>query len=258
MHKLGEINEKSDEKKRIILCLQRKTPAFLFADMQGRYAILSASEIERIIVKSKRTLLLGLTCGIVCAVSVFLYTGTVKAEASADREEMLARYGGEQIEACVATRDIAAGETVSASNVSQKTWITQLLPEEAVLLSDDAIGKKATSSISKGEVVTAKRFASEDQSIDVPEGLSALSVPAKDVQAIGGSVHAGMKVDVYATGASATEVLAREVLVLATSTGESTNSSTAFSWITLALKNESVQELIAASQKTELYFVLPG
>ena len=76
----------------------------------------------------------------------------------------------------------------------------------------------------------------------MPEGLTALSVPAKDVQAVGGAVAAGSRVDVYATGGTSTDVLASGVLVLATS----------------ASAPESVQEIVAAAQKTELYFTLPG
>lgn len=208
--------------------------------------------------KGKKTIVAGIACGIVCAICVFLYTSSVQAEALAGREEILSRYGGEQIEACVATKDISAGETIGTSNVSQTTWVAHLLPDSAVLSLDEVIGKKTTSPIVKGEVVTTKRFATEDNAIAAPEGTSALSVPAKDVQAIGGAIEAGMKVDVYATGPTSTDVIAREVLVLATSIGEVGGSSSGIAWLTLALRDESIQEVITASQKTELYFVLPG
>lgn len=208
--------------------------------------------------KSRKSTIIGIFCGLACAFSVFLYTSTVQAEALAEREEILARYGGEQIEVCVATRDIAVGETVNTNNVATKTWVVDLLPENAVLTLDEVVGKKTSSGIAKGEVITVGRFEQESQDFDIPEGMSALSVPAKDVQAVGGSLVAGMKIDLYATGATSTNLLAKEVLVLATSVGESSGSSPGFSWVTLALKNESVEEIIAASQKMELYFVLPG
>ena len=95
--------------------------------------------------------------------------------------------------------------------------------------------------------------------LDVPEGLTALSVPAKDVQAVGGAVAAGSRVDVYATGGTSTDVLASGVLVLATSASAQESTTDAkVSWITVAVAPESVQEIVAAAQKTELYFTLPG
>ena len=93
----------------------------------------------------------------------------------------------------------------------------------------------------------------------MPEGLTALSVPAKDVQAVGGAVAAGSRVDVYATGGTSTDVLASGVLVLATSASAQESTTDAkVSWITVAVAPESVQEIVAAAQKTELYFTLPG
>lgn len=208
--------------------------------------------------KKRKTTIIGILCGAFCALAVFLYTNNVQAEALADREEILSRYGGDQVEACVATRDISPGETISSSNVALKTWVAHLLPENAVLSLDEVLGQKVTSSVTKGEVVTSKRFTSEGKTFEAPEGTSALSVPAKDVQAVGGAIEAGMKVDIYATGATSTEILARDVLILSTSASDSSSSTGGFSWVTLALENKSIQEVIAASQKMELYFVLPG
>lgn len=101
------------------------------------------------------------------------------------------------------------------------TW----LPAEAFRSSDDVVGKKASSTILAGEVLSERRFRDAGSRLDVPEGLTALSVPAKDVQAVGGAVAAGSRVDVYATGGTSTDVLASGVLVLATSASaqESTN-----------------------------------
>ena len=70
---------------------------------------------------------------------------------------------------------------------------------------------------------------------------------------------AGTRVDVYATGGTSTDVLASGVLVLATSASAQESTTDAkVSWITVAVAPESVQEIVAAAQKTELYFTLPG
>ena len=139
-----------------------------------------------------------------------------------------------------------------------RLWVADLLPAEAFRSSDDVVGKKASSTILAGEVLSERRFRDAGSRLDVPEGLTALSVPAKDVQAVGGAVAAGSRVDVYATGGTSTDVLASGVLVLATSASAQESTTDAKVWITVAVAPESVQEIVAAAQKTELYFTLPG
>lgn len=205
--------------------------------------------------KKPVTVFAGIVCGIVCAAAVFVYLQSVKGEADEIRAEALARYGGEQVEVCVATRDIAVGEKVDASNTVAKLWLADLLPSDPVRSVRDVADERLGSPVYEGEVVTAKRFAHEDRAIDAPAGLSVLSIPVKDVQALGGSVSPGLRVDVYATGSSETELIAEDVPVVSASNDGGSGSIT---WVALAVDPQSVQELIAASQKTELYLVLPG
>ena len=141
--------------------------------------------------KRSRTTIIGIACGLACAACVFAYAQGVRGEADAARAEALARYGGEQLEVCVAKRDIAAGESVDASAVETRLWVADLLPAEAFRSSDDVVGKKASSTILAGEVLSERRFRDAGSRLDVPEGLTALSVPAKDVQAVGGAVAGG-------------------------------------------------------------------
>ena len=50
-----------------------------------------------------------LACGLCCALCVALYLASVRGEVDAARAEALERYGGDQVEVCVAKRDMAAG-----------------------------------------------------------------------------------------------------------------------------------------------------
>lgn len=208
--------------------------------------------------KQKQMTIIAVACGLVCALCVAVFMASVQGEADSARAEALARYGGEQVEAYVATRDIVAGERVDLSAVETKLWVADLLPENAVRSSSDAVGKTATSTIFKGEVITAGRFEVGQDVIDVPAGKQAVSVPAKAVQAVGGAIHAGMSIDVYSSGDSSTAAIATNVNVLDTSVGPSGSLSGDAGWITLAVNPEKVQEVISASNKTTLYFTLPG
>lgn len=209
--------------------------------------------------KQRQMTIVAVGCGAACALCVLAFMSSVQGEADAARAEALARYGGEQVEVCVATRDIAAGERVDLSAVEARLWVADLLPESPLRETATAVGRVATSSILKGEVVSEQRFESDRDVLEVPADKEAVSVPAKAVQAVGGAIRPGMSVDVYSSGDTATTAIAQGVVVLDTSVGDSGSLvSSDAGWITLAVEPAKVQELIAASNRTTLYFVLPG
>lgn len=209
------------------------------------------------ITKRNKSIIIGLFFGLCCALCVGLYLANVEEKANAAQAEILARYGGDQIEVCVARRDIGAGETLAESDLDTKTWVATLLPADAITSKKDAVGKLVGSAILEGEVISSKRFGYETADIDVPAGFVALSVPAKEVQSVGGTLHSGMYCDIYVVGASATSRIGSSVLVLATSMEDGITSS-GNNWITIALPPTNVEEMVSAAQNLELYFTLPS
>ena len=203
--------------------------------------------------RKRATFVFAIVCGMVCAGSVLTYTYQVEANAAAQRTEALARYGGDQIEVCVATRSIAAGETVDASNVNTRQWLVDLLPENPVTNLSDVAGMQATSPIVAGEVLSHARFEGLATAIAVPAGLQAVGVELGSAQAVGGALEAGAIVDVYAAGASGTACIANQVLVAAVSEGSSGRIA-----VTLAIAPEHVEELISTTQTASLYLTLPA
>lgn len=205
----------------------------------------------------KSVLAAGVFFGLVCMVCVACYAYLVQQEADSARKEALQRYGGEQVDVLVATRDIYPGESVNSSNTTMKTWLTDLLPEESITNFDDVNGAQVTSLVLSGEAVSAKRFSVGNTSLDIPEGCVALSVPAEDVQAVGGALAPGTLVDVYATG-SQTSCIGEGLLVLATNADTAEAGKTSVSWVTLAVPLEQSQEFVSASQSMDIYFTLPA
>lgn len=234
----------------------------LTVDRQGCGGILEAKDSQdaEATMRRKKTAVVGIACGVLCAACVFAYLQSVRGEAESARAEALSRYGGEQIEVCVARRDISAGEKVEAGALETKLWVADLLPADAARSADEVVGRTATSSVLAGEVVSLARFGEVATTIDVPEGSVALSVPAKTVQAVGGALVPGARVDMYASGDTTTSAIVRDVLVLATSAGgaDGSRSTSDVAWVTVALAPELVQEVIAASHRAELYFALPS
>lgn len=208
--------------------------------------------------KRRKSLIAGVACGLLCALCVGIYVTEVDSKAAAAQADMLAQYGGEQIEVCVAKRDIAAGEVISESDIEMRTWIVTLLPANAVTDRKNAVGKQVGSTILEGEVISESRFGFETAAIDVPDGLVAISIPTREVQSVGGAISPGAVVDVYAVGATSTTRLVSAVQVLATSMDTASSKNNANAWVTIAIVPEKVQELVSAAQNLEIYFTLPS
>ncbi len=206
----------------------------------------------------RRMKVIAVASGVLCALCLGLFMQSVQGSAEKARAETLEKYGGAQVDVYVALRDISAGERIDGSSVGVKSWIADLLPDTAILSSQQISGKVATSSICAGEVLTEKRFASSEAHLDVPSGMTAVSVPAKAVQAVGGALRSGMHVDVYASGDTTTTAIVQDVLVLATSAGDSGVAEGSFSWVTIAVPDKLVQQVVASSSNSNLYFTLPA
>ncbi len=201
--------------------------------------------------------MIGIASGLACALCVGLYTFQVDQEAQLQRAEAFEKYGGEQVEVWVAKRDLPTGETIDETCVEKRPWLAELLPDGAVMNLESVRGQQLGSPVYAGEVVSASRLTvtAADQ-LSVPQGLCALSVPARDVQTVGGALAPGMEADIYMTGPTGSVLLAPRVAVLAV--GRDAGTSSSASWVTIAVAPSLVQEMVQAAQSYELYFTLPG
>lgn len=209
--------------------------------------------------KQKRQVVIAAVCACLAVICVFAYTASIKSEASVARAASLEHYGGERVQVVVATEDIPVGHEVDQANAKVQDWLVDLLPQgEPATSLDQVSGKVAQVDIAKNEPVLLGRVGQGASRISVPKGLSAVSVSSDDVLAVGGAIKAGSFVDVYVENAKGTvERLGEKILVLETSSVES-DEKEKISWVTLAVTPESVEELIYASTKGTIHFVLPG
>jgi pilus assembly protein CpaB len=201
---------------------------------------------------SRKRIVISVVCAVLAAALVAGYAASVRSGASAEREEALRRYGGETVSVCVATRSIEAGETFSDRNVAMTDWLVDLLPEGAVQDADEVIGKAAAAKIAANTPVCLIDAESQTMTLDVPEGMTALSVPCTAQSAVGGALAPGADVDVYVVDQGSAKLLGTGVRVLQTS------SSTTNPWVTVAVDPSRVEALIAAASLQNLYFVLPS
>lgn len=197
-------------------------------------------------------------CALVAALCVFAYTASVRAEAMSARESAIAKYGGETAEVLVVTDDVGAGEELDAGNAAVETWPVDLLPDADVATSlDEVAGEVALTDLVCGEVVLASRLDVSSSRINVPSGLTAVTVSSDDVLAVGGAIQAGSLVDVYVEdSSSAVALLGEQILVLETSTSGDDGDEVA--WVTLAVTSKSVADLMGASTQGTIHFALPA
>ena len=210
--------------------------------------------------RRNKSLIAGVVCGVMCATCVFLYIAGVQKEAQDERKQLLAQYGGEQVEVYVAKRDLDPGESLTEATVEKRLWVSELLPKEAVTNLEKVDGKPLTSPLFEGEVASMRHVDGVDrETLAVPQGLCAVSVASEPVLVVGGSVASGQRVDMYSASGTSTDLIADNVEVLSTSAGDARDSEGSdIAWITVAVKPELVKEVIMAAQTSELYFALPS
>ena len=210
--------------------------------------------------RQRKQTIISAVCAAVAVLGVFAYTASVNSEAAMARAAAIHSYGGERVEVVVATKGIPVGSPVDESNVTTQEWLVDLLAQgEAATSVDQVAGKVAQADIKRNEPIMLDRVGSGASRIAVPVGLSAVSVSSDDVLAVGGAIQKGSFVDVYVETAEGEVVLlGQKILVLETSTSENPSTKQQVTWVTLAVTPASVSELITASSKGTIHFVLPG
>ena len=204
--------------------------------------------------RQRKQTAIAICCGVLAALCVFAYTATIKSEASMARAAAIQQYGGERVPVLVATKTIPIGGTVDESNATVQEWLVDFLPQGHEQLE----GLVAQSEIRVNEPILLERVGDGSSRITVPDGLAAASVASDDVLAVGGAIRAGSVVDVYVEAASGEiTMIGERILVLETSTPDDAGDKQ-ISWVTLAVTPSSVSELISASARGTIHFVLPG
>lgn len=222
---------------------------------------------------AKKRLIVAVCAGIVAAFLMFTYAEGLKAEALASQNAAINEYGGERTEVLVATRDILAGEELNADNTAMLPWLSGLLPRGAITDASTAYGRAVSVPVWANEPILEAKIGGGGDLVQVPDGLTAVCIPMSDDMAVGGSLLPGSSVDVYAIGASQVRLVLADVLVLEASngvgggqsadSGESTvvlggSSRASLKWVTLAVADETIPELLSAARDSKLSLVLPG
>ena len=207
--------------------------------------------------KTSKRIIISALFGLAAAGLCFAYASSVRADASRAQAEALAKYGGDRVQVCVATRDIDAGESLDETNVHAEEWLASLLPRDAVTEIKSVSGKTATSRIPKNAVLSGLYTKAEDHALEVPAGKVAVSVASDAEHAVGGAACAGSYVDVYVEKDGVADRLCG-ARVIDTSENSGASREGRIEWVTLAVDPEDVKELLCAAGKGTVSLTLPA
>jgi len=128
--------------------------------------------------------------------------------------------GGAGVPTVVMARDVAAGQTIGADDVTVSVRPGGQRPVTALSTVHAVAGRVAAAPLAVHEVVTSERLVGVDLLAGQPDDEVALSVPVLDAASVG--VRPGDRVDLYATGSgtrAATDVVVLAVRAAEESTG---------------------------------------
>lgn len=195
-------------------------------------------------------------CAALAVMLCVLCADHAREEAEAARSEALERYGGETVTLVVASEGMEAGDVVGAADVSERDWVSDLAPEDAMTSLDDVVGRQLTVPVAAGAPLTGLNFREGEAMADIPSGHVAVSVPVTDKLGLSGSVASGSRVVAYEVGESASRLLTADVTVLCVPSDS--GSVVRETQVSVAVPPDDVSAILTASASGDLRLVQPA
>ncbi len=201
-------------------------------------------------------LMLSGACALLVLLCFAAFANHVTEEAERSRSETLARYGGEVVNLVVATEQLEEGDLVTSSNVELREWLVDLAPEGALVSLDECVDLQVTAPVAEGSVLTDLAFREDGETLDIPSGCVAISVPLSDGVGLPAGASQGSRVVAYRSVGDSMELLAADVTIL--SRLSSSQSTISRGSVTLALDPSDTASVLAASASGDLRLVVPA
>lgn len=219
---------------------------------------------------SEKHTYIALICGVGAALSIGLFLWGIAHSVRARENDVIQRFGGRVVEVCVAKTDLKAGHRLAPQDIVTKKWPASLLPQNPVLKKNMLAlrDRRISRPMLKGEPFSQAKVNKNANRFDaIVPGYTAVTLETNAVRALGGEITVGMDVTVMATSEARTaKVLVQKAEVLSSNrtSGQQKQSSLLggpdkgeIAWVTLAIPDEKVKEVVAASVTDSTYIVLP-
>ncbi|MCL2745558.1 MAG: RcpC/CpaB family pilus assembly protein [Coriobacteriia bacterium] len=238
----------------------------------------------------RRRIVISSIAGVLAALCAALFLWGQAQSANRMHAELLEDFKGGAVNVMVARSRIEPGTLLSERLFEEQTWPRFCLPEGAIEAKDfeQIEGHRSAAIILKNEALAASRVFDRQLPADrLSEGMTAVTLPADDVHALGGELLRGMRLTLMAGTsdgrvselASYIEVLSSNIAAtqaefaeassdpqadesrIALTGGVSTQGlvggTESLNWVTLAIPNEQVEQILTAARVSTLHFVLP-
>ena len=126
----------------------------------------------------------------------------------------------QQADVVVMTRDVAEPRPLNADDLGIRTVAAELAPADSLRSIDDAIGLTPRAPLLQGQIVMASAVAAdivEFRGWSLDKGMRAIALPVRVIDALGGAIVPGARVDVLALPVTGRAPAGRTAEVLITS-----------------------------------------
>ena len=145
---------------------------------------------------------------------------------------------------------------VDRRNVTERDWLSDLAPRDAVVGLDEVLGAEVTVPAAAGAPLTSLNFRDSEDAVEVPSGRVALTVPVTQELGLPSATAAGTTLAAYEVEDSGVRLVAEDLLVLRAAADQSGMGSRGD--VTLAARPESVASVLSASAEGSLRLALPA
>jgi len=252
--------------------------------------IIQVSFAGRINMSQKKRVSISIAAGIVAALCATLFLWSHAQSATQARAEIIEQFEGGARQVLVAREQIGAGTVLGQSLFEEQTWPGMCLPEGTLDAASfkQIEGRRSTATILAGEALNRSRVFDRQLPLDrLAEGMTAVTLPADNVHALGGELLRGMRLTLMAaTSTGRVTELATHIEVLSANISSIQNVPSTFTeedsvensrltltgaadsqsfsqggeslhWVTLAIPNNQVEQVLTASRAGMVHLVLP-
>lgn len=184
-----------------------------------------------------------------------LYGQRTRAEAERERAEAIERYGGEVTQVVVALQPLEAGDVLTRQNVTERDWVSDLVPQGTLTSLDEALGRQVTVPAGQGSPLTALNFRAEGGTSEVPDGYVAISLSASEKLGLPMTVPTGTRLAAFRVTDSGARLVTSDLQVLALASEAAVGTR---GTVTLAVRPDDVSELLVAGGEGSLRLIVPG
>ena len=238
----------------------------------------------------RKRLIISVAAGILAAICALLFLWSQAQSAAFAHDQIVDQFEGGAQRVLIARNRVESGTALNKSLFDEQTWPGLCLPEGTISADefDQLEGHRTAATILAGEALNSMRVFDQQLPLDrLKAGMTAVTLPADNVTALGGEILRGMRLNLMVANSDGRVVkLADDIEVLSANTsavqqgasiadGDSDTDSARLNligaadtqslsggneplhWVTLSIPDNQVEQILTASRAGAIHLVLP-